>query len=47
MTQLQFVPFGSNLEPAFWHNLTQLKLNEWKLETTSREIHGYYSNTSG
>jgi len=47
MTHLQFVPFGSNLEPAFWHNLTQLKLNEWKLETAYRKIHGYYSSTSG
>lgn len=46
MAQLQFVPFGSNLEPAFWHNLTQLKLNEWKLETASRPIHGFYSYSS-
>jgi len=46
MALLQFVPFSSNLEPAFWHNLTQLKLNDWKLDTDPKELHGFYSNTT-
>ncbi|OCT58714.1 hypothetical protein XELAEV_18001856mg [Xenopus laevis] len=42
--KLQFVPFTSALDAGFWHELTQKKLNEYRLDETPKEIKGYYYN---
>ncbi|XP_061474065.1 ubiquitin-like modifier-activating enzyme ATG7 isoform X1 [Rhineura floridana] len=42
--KLQFVPFSSALDAGFWHELTQKKLNEYKLDETLKAIRGYYYN---
>uniref|UniRef100_A0A8D2J5M9 Ubiquitin-like modifier-activating enzyme ATG7 n=1 Tax=Varanus komodoensis TaxID=61221 RepID=A0A8D2J5M9_VARKO len=42
--KLQFVPFSSALDAGFWHELTQKKLNEYKLDETPKAIRGYYYN---
>ncbi|KAL4655850.1 ubiquitin-like modifier-activating enzyme ATG7 [Arapaima gigas] len=42
--QLQFAPFSSALEAGFWHQLTQRKLNEYRLDESPRSIKGYYYN---
>uniref|UniRef100_A0A8C7E6W1 Ubiquitin-like modifier-activating enzyme ATG7 n=1 Tax=Naja naja TaxID=35670 RepID=A0A8C7E6W1_NAJNA len=41
---LQFVPFSSALDAGFWHELTQKKLNEYKLDESPKPIRGYYYN---
>ncbi|KAE8612792.1 hypothetical protein XENTR_v10012990 [Xenopus tropicalis] len=42
--KLQFVPFTSALDAGFWHQLTQKKLNEYRLDETPKEIKGHYYN---
>ncbi|KAM8930759.1 ubiquitin-like modifier-activating enzyme ATG7 [Pelodytes ibericus] len=42
--KLQFVPFTSALDAGFWHELTQKKLNEYRLDESPKEIKGYYYN---
>ncbi|KAJ7316786.1 hypothetical protein JRQ81_002948 [Phrynocephalus forsythii] len=42
--KLLFVPFSSALDAGFWHELTQKKLNEYKLDETPKAIGGYYYN---
>ncbi|XP_075039277.1 ubiquitin-like modifier-activating enzyme ATG7 [Mixophyes fleayi] len=42
--KLQFVPFSSALDAGFWHELTQKKLNEYRLDETAKVIKGYYYN---
>uniref|UniRef100_A0A8C8VP13 Ubiquitin-like modifier-activating enzyme ATG7 n=1 Tax=Pelusios castaneus TaxID=367368 RepID=A0A8C8VP13_9SAUR len=42
--KLQFVPFTSALDAGFWHELTQKKLNEYRLDETPKAIKGYYYN---
>ncbi|XP_006117674.1 ubiquitin-like modifier-activating enzyme ATG7 isoform X1 [Pelodiscus sinensis] len=42
--QLQFAPFASALDVGFWHELTQKKLNEYRLDETPKSIKGYYYN---
>ena len=42
--QLQFAPFNSALDVGFWHRLTRKKLEEYKLDDTSKQINGYYYN---
>uniref|UniRef100_A0A8C9VW43 Ubiquitin-like modifier-activating enzyme ATG7 n=1 Tax=Scleropages formosus TaxID=113540 RepID=A0A8C9VW43_SCLFO len=41
---LQFAPFCSALEAGFWHQLTQRKLNEYRLDESPKSIKGYYYN---
>ncbi|TSK45811.1 Ubiquitin-like modifier-activating enzyme ATG7 [Bagarius yarrelli] len=41
---LQFAPFSSALEAGFWHQLTQKKLNDYRLDESPRSIKGYYYN---
>uniref|UniRef100_A0A8D2JC19 Ubiquitin-like modifier-activating enzyme ATG7 n=1 Tax=Varanus komodoensis TaxID=61221 RepID=A0A8D2JC19_VARKO len=41
---ITFVPFSSALDAGFWHELTQKKLNEYKLDETPKAIRGYYYN---
>lgn len=42
--KLQFAPFCSALEAGFWHQLTQKKLNDYRLDESPRNIKGYYYN---
>uniref|UniRef100_A0A8C9G3F4 Ubiquitin-like modifier-activating enzyme Atg7 N-terminal domain-containing protein n=1 Tax=Pavo cristatus TaxID=9049 RepID=A0A8C9G3F4_PAVCR len=43
-SKLQFAPFSSALNVGFWHELTQKKLNEYRLDETPKVIKGYYYN---
>ncbi|CAL1608170.1 unnamed protein product [Knipowitschia caucasica] len=42
--KLQFAPFSSALEAGFWHQLTQKKLNEYRLDESPKTIKGFYYN---
>ncbi|XP_063283001.1 ubiquitin-like modifier-activating enzyme ATG7 [Pelobates fuscus] len=42
--KLQFVPFSSALDAGFWHELTQKKLNVYRLDESAKDIRGYYYN---
>ncbi|XP_006631169.2 ubiquitin-like modifier-activating enzyme ATG7 [Lepisosteus oculatus] len=42
--KLQFAPFSSALEAGFWHELTQKKLNDYRLDESPKSIKGYYYN---
>uniref|UniRef100_A0A671VXU9 Ubiquitin-like modifier-activating enzyme ATG7 n=1 Tax=Sparus aurata TaxID=8175 RepID=A0A671VXU9_SPAAU len=42
--KLQFAPFSSALEAGFWHQLTQKKLNDYRLDESPKLIKGYYYN---
>lgn len=42
--KLQFAPFSSALEAGFWHQLTQKKLNDYRLDESPRCIKGHYYN---
>uniref|UniRef100_A0A8C0F0Z1 Ubiquitin-like modifier-activating enzyme ATG7 n=1 Tax=Bubo bubo TaxID=30461 RepID=A0A8C0F0Z1_BUBBB len=44
ISKLQFAPFSSALDAGFWHELTQKKLNEYRLDETPKVIKGYYYN---
>ncbi|XP_060036690.1 ubiquitin-like modifier-activating enzyme ATG7 isoform X2 [Erinaceus europaeus] len=44
LSKLQFAPFSSALDVGFWHELTQKKLNEYRLDEAPRDIKGYYYN---
>ncbi|XP_013775527.1 ubiquitin-like modifier-activating enzyme ATG7 [Limulus polyphemus] len=41
---LQFAPFSSCLDPGFWYQLTQRKVNIYKLDDSPVSISGFYSN---
>ncbi|KAF5281621.1 hypothetical protein FQR65_LT02941 [Abscondita terminalis] len=41
---LEYFPFNSSVNPSFWHKLTEIKLDVDKLNETSRQIWGYYTN---
>lgn len=42
--KLQFAPFSSALEAGFWHQLTQKKLNDYRLDESPKCIKGFYYN---
>ncbi|XP_062315499.1 ubiquitin-like modifier-activating enzyme ATG7 [Osmerus eperlanus] len=42
--KLQFAPFCSALEAGFWHQLTQKKLDDYRLDESPKNIKGYYYN---
>ncbi|XP_066553921.1 ubiquitin-like modifier-activating enzyme ATG7 [Amia ocellicauda] len=42
--KLQFAPFSSALEAGFWHELTQKKINDYRLDESPKSIKGYYYN---
>uniref|UniRef100_A0A9J8DB79 Ubiquitin-like modifier-activating enzyme ATG7 n=1 Tax=Cyprinus carpio carpio TaxID=630221 RepID=A0A9J8DB79_CYPCA len=42
--KLQFAPFCSALEAGFWQQLTQKKLNDFRLDESPKNIKGYYYN---
>ncbi|KAM5279670.1 ubiquitin-like modifier-activating enzyme ATG7 [Ctenodactylus gundi] len=44
LPKLQFAPFSSALDAGFWHELTQRKLNQYRLDEAPRDIKGYYCN---
>ncbi|XP_054407686.1 ubiquitin-like modifier-activating enzyme ATG7 isoform X15 [Pongo abelii] len=44
LSKLQFAPFSSALDVGFWHELTQKKLNEYRLDEAPKDIKGYYYN---
>uniref|UniRef100_A0A8D2C650 Ubiquitin-like modifier-activating enzyme ATG7 n=2 Tax=Sus scrofa TaxID=9823 RepID=A0A8D2C650_PIG len=44
LCKLQFAPFSSALDVGFWHELTQKKLNEYRLDEAPKNIKGYYYN---
>ena len=41
---LQFAPFSSALDTGFWHRLSDMKLNEFKLDDKVKDIAGFYYN---
>ena len=43
-SQLQFVPFSSALDPGFWNQLSQLKLDVYGLDEELKPITGFYTN---
>ncbi|XP_066526436.1 ubiquitin-like modifier-activating enzyme ATG7 [Hoplias malabaricus] len=43
-SKLQFAPFSSALEAGFWHQLTQKKLNDYRLDESPKSIKGHYYN---
>lgn len=40
---VQFTPFSSLVQPAFWHELTRLKIDVLRLSQEALEIHGSYA----
>lgn len=40
---MQFTPFSSVVQPAFWHELTKLKIDVLKLSQDAVPIYGSYS----
>lgn len=45
MENLQFLPFSSTLDSAFWHILSKKKLEEYGLKEEPISIHGSYRNS--
>jgi ubiquitin-like modifier-activating enzyme ATG7 len=45
MTILQFTPWSSQVEPAFWHALSQLKIDVLRLSSDSVPISAFYSSS--
>ena len=43
MTVLQFAPFSSLVQPAFWHELTSLKIDVLRLSDDSVPVNASYS----
>ena len=43
MTVLQFAPFSSLVQPAFWHELTNLKIDVLRLSDDSVPVNASYS----
>ena len=40
---VQFTPFASLVQPAFWHELTRLKVDVLRLKQDAIEINGSYA----
>ena len=43
---LQFVPFESTLDPAFWYELGRRKLEKYQLNDAPVKINGFYTNSN-
>ena len=43
--KVQFAPFCSAVDAAFWHRLTQNKLEVYQLDDKPKPIKGYYVNS--
>ena len=44
-TSIQFAPFSSAVDAAFWHRLTQNKLEVYQLDDKPKRLQGYYVNS--
>ena len=42
---VQFAPFSSAVDAAFWHRLTQNKLEIYQLDDKPKPLQGYYVNS--
>ncbi len=42
---IHFDPYVSRIEAGFWHELSQRKLEKYKLSEAEQEITGCYSNS--
>lgn len=42
---IQFAPFSSAVDAAFWHRLTKNKLEVYQLDDKPKPIRGYYVNS--
>lgn len=42
---VQFAPFSSAVDAAFWHRLTQKKLEVYQLDDKPKPLQGYYVNS--
>lgn len=43
MPIVQFAPFSSLVQPAFWHELTKLKIDVLRLSDDAQQIFGSYT----
>jgi ubiquitin-like modifier-activating enzyme ATG7 len=43
MVVIQFAPFASLVQPAFWHELTRMKIDVLRLSDESLKVTGSYS----
>ena len=41
---LKYSSFRSQVDPAFWFELSHKKLNEWKLDTNLQKAYGIYAS---
>eukprot|EP00762_Andalucia_godoyi_P007449 ANDGO_07849.mRNA.1 Ubiquitin-like modifier-activating enzyme atg7 len=46
MTKLAYDPFRVVFPPSFWIRISELKLNEWRLEDDAKPIYAHYSASS-
>lgn len=42
---VQFAPFSSAVDAAFWHRLTQKKLEVYQLDDKPKPLQGHYVNS--
>lgn len=42
---VQFAPYSSAVDAAFWHRLTQNKLEIYQLDDKPQPLQGYYVNS--
>jgi hypothetical protein len=38
-SRLSFMPFTTYIDPLFWNEVNRLKVNEWKLDESPKEVH--------
>lgn len=43
---IQYVPFVSFVNPSFWHALTDMKIEVDKLDDTTKQIFGRFTNST-
>jgi len=44
-SSVQFAPFSSAVDAAFWHRLTKNKLEVYQLDDKPKSLQGYYVNS--
>ena len=44
-SSVQFAPFSSAVDAAFWHRLTKNKLEVYQLDDKPKTLQGYYVNS--
>lgn len=45
VSAVQFAPYSSAVDAAFWHRLTQNKLEIYQLDDKPKPLQGYYVNS--